>query len=136
MSPYQHAEAFCLMNYACDCGHREVIWNSRDGVTPFGLACPSCGNSTLFHVEFKRDDRQPQHKPYPGQRYFRDGTPDEAVAFIEQRIAQFAAQGYPVPDEIKESLLSDARNTTGEWQKGWPFVSRAPERPTLSGATP
>jgi len=31
---HRHAEAFKLMIYACSCGHRETIWNSRDGVTP------------------------------------------------------------------------------------------------------
>jgi len=40
---HRHVEAFCLMHYACDCGHHEVIWNSRDGVTPFTAPCPSCG---------------------------------------------------------------------------------------------
>ena len=36
---HNHAEAFKLMIYACenpDCLHQEKIWNSRDGVTPFG----------------------------------------------------------------------------------------------------
>lgn len=34
-NPYQHAEAFCLMQYASkDGSEREIVWNSRDGVTP------------------------------------------------------------------------------------------------------
>lgn len=51
---YRHAEAFCLMTYLCKgCGHREVIWNSRDGVTPFAATCPSCGGATLASVTAK-----------------------------------------------------------------------------------
>ena len=29
MSEYQHREAFCLMWYACECGHRERFWERR-----------------------------------------------------------------------------------------------------------
>ena len=37
---YKHAEAFCLMKYRCEkCGQAEVVWNSRDGVTPFIINC-------------------------------------------------------------------------------------------------
>ena len=32
---HNHKEAYMLMNYRCECGHHELIWNSRDGVTPF-----------------------------------------------------------------------------------------------------
>lgn len=40
-----HKEAYLLMNYRCECGHHELIWNSRDGVTPFTLSCPNCGQA-------------------------------------------------------------------------------------------
>lgn len=58
---YEHAEAFCLMWYGCKCGHRERIWNSRDGVTPFGMGCPSCGGS-MSHVDWQKDILAPQHQ--------------------------------------------------------------------------
>lgn len=79
-------EAFMLMWYACDCGHRERIWNSRDGVTPFALMCPSCAGEmgTLRHIAWQWDKYAPDHKPHPGQRFFRDGTPDEAQAIMQQ----------------------------------------------------
>jgi hypothetical protein len=130
----KHAEAFCLMHYACDCGHHEIIHNSRDGVTPFGLLCPSCGENSLRHVDWHRDERRPDYTPFPGQRYFRDGTPEEALAFIEQRIERFTKAGHAVPDEVVESLRADARNTAGEWQKGWPIVCRTPDRSALPKA--
>ena len=76
---YNHAEAFCLMNYACPCGHREVIWNSRDGVTAFGCGCPSCGKPTLTHTQFHRDHPAPGHKPHYGQRMWVAMTMERAL---------------------------------------------------------
>ena len=39
-SKYKHAEAYCLMKYKCEkCGKTEILWNSRDGVTPFMIKC-------------------------------------------------------------------------------------------------
>jgi hypothetical protein len=124
---YKHAEAFCLMWYACECGHRERIWNSRDGVTPFGLACPSCGKPSLRHVEWRSDERRPEHKPPPGQRFFCDGSADDAVRAIERRIAIFTERGQPIPSEVVEQLMRDAREQTGEWLPGWPVVRRQRE---------
>lgn len=44
MTEHNSAEAFHNMQYSCDeCGHSEMIWNSRDGVTPFLLSCSKCG---------------------------------------------------------------------------------------------
>lgn len=42
-SKYKHAEAYCLMKYKCEkCGKTEILWNSRDGVTPFMIKCEKC----------------------------------------------------------------------------------------------
>lgn len=124
MSKHQHKEAFCLMWYACKCGHAERLWNSRDGVTPFGgIPCPSCGGD-LRHEDWHLDTYAPDHKPHEGQRYFRDGTAEEAVAIIERRIARYADTGLPMPEEIAQRLLQAARTQTGEWQTGWPTLDR------------
>jgi hypothetical protein len=85
----KHAEAFYLMRYECGgrldlndraprnrspgCGHHEIMWNSRDGVTPFGTQCPSCGGD-LLHTAFGSDRYAPGHKPHIGQRVWRGGT--------------------------------------------------------------
>jgi hypothetical protein len=126
---YRHKEAFALMWYACPCGHRERIWNSRDGVTPFGgIACVSCGGNGigggLTHVEFHRDEYAPDHTLRVGQLYFRDGTAAEAVAIIERRLKAFADQGHIAPDHVAKQLLADAQNQTGEWNAGWPISER------------
>lgn len=122
---HQHGEAFMLMQYACkDCGHRETIWNSRDGVTPFGCSCPSCGK-TLLHTEWQRDVYAPNHKLNKGQGFWRDGTPDEAEAIMRRRIEQMRDK-YPCTPEKEAELIKMAREggDSGEFQKGWPMLSR------------
>lgn len=122
---HSHGEAFMLMTYACGCGHRETIWNSRDGVTPFCLGCPSCGQLSLQHINWKRDVYAPDHKPHRGQRFFRDGTPDEAEAIMRRRIASMKDR-YPLSPEDEERLIKESRDgTASEFQKGWPNVERA-----------
>lgn len=120
---YKHKEAFALMWYRCDeCGHRERIWNSRDGVTPFGISCPSCGGHDLLHADWHFDDREPDYEAHAFQRFFRDGTADEAVAIIMQRIAHYAEVGNPVPDDVQKHLLAEAREQKGDWDPGWPKI--------------
>jgi hypothetical protein len=72
------------MWYSCACGHRERIWNSRDGATPFCIPCPSCGASTLRHADFFRDEVLPVHTPHEGQRVFVDMARDQAEQIVER----------------------------------------------------
>ncbi len=119
-----HGEAFKLMIYACKCGHREVIWNSRDGVTPFGLNCPSCGGLSLNHVEWSRGVYAPKHTLHQDQRFWRDGTPDEAEAIMRRRIARMRDQ-YPLSPEDETKLIHESREgAEGDFRKGWPFLDR------------
>ena len=77
---YQHAEAFCLMTYRSDDGsEEEVIWNSRDGVTPFTVRLLSGKRAT--HVNWAADQASPGHKPGPGERYFA-GPPESPSLMI------------------------------------------------------
>jgi hypothetical protein len=129
----QHTEAFALMWYACECGHRERIWNSRDGVTPFGgILCSSCGGKGLqrrglTHVDWKLDEPAPEHKLTNGQRFFRDGTAADAIPIVERRLKLFAERGAAIPPEVAERLRKAAHEQMGEWQKGWPMVDRYEE---------
>lgn len=125
---HNHGEALCLMWYACTCGHQERIWNSRDGVTPFGASCPSCGNGNLTHVRWREDKYSPDHKLVRGQRFWRDGTPDEAEAIMRRRIEKMRDK-YPITDEDFKTLIADSRagidQRTGqpnEFRKGWPML--------------
>lgn len=65
-APFQHAEAFCVMTYQCEkCKRRELLWNSRDGVTPFLISCGkwegahgNCDGS-MAHADWQNDIRAP-----------------------------------------------------------------------------
>lgn len=115
---HNFGEAFMLMWYACDkCGHCERIWNSRDGITPFGSACPSCG-SVMNHVEWERDEYAPNHVLHQRQRFWRDGTPDEAEAIMRRRIAT-----YSCPPQTAAQLIAAVKSGTfDEFRAGWPML--------------
>ncbi len=93
-----HVEAFHLMWYACPCGHRERYWNSRDGVTPFGSECPSCGDWTLQHVWWNQDTYAPDHKPTVGQRVWITMTLERAETIARRRLQLMAG-------EVEQSML-------------------------------
>jgi hypothetical protein len=69
---YNHAEAFALMTYQAEDGEREVIWNSRDGVTPFVIMLRS--GKEARHVNWSADRRVLDYDPQPGERVFTDLT--------------------------------------------------------------
>lgn len=119
----EHKEAFCLMWYGCKCGHRERIWNSRDGVTPFGTTCPSC-RGIMDHVDWRADTLAPDHKLTIGQRFWRDGTPDEAEAIMRRRIEKAKGTRWEVPTEEIDALVASVcgKQDEGEFRKGWPTL--------------
>jgi hypothetical protein len=130
---FKHKEAFALMWYRCDgCGHTERFWNSRDGVTPFGgIRCPSCGlqglHGGLSHLAFHLDEYAPDHKPYPGQRFWRDGTADEARAILERRFASFKERGQEVPLDVRMKMFAEIGLPSSEFPPGWPMWERVPD---------
>ena len=72
MMSHTYAEAYRRMLYRCqnkECGHAEWLWNSRNGVTPFGIWCHRCEGDAL-HEEWERDQYLPDYSPFPGERYF------------------------------------------------------------------
>ena len=110
------------MWYRCgDCGHAERIWNSRDGVTPFMMSCPSCGQPKLQHGEWESDECLPDHTLRIGQRFWRDGTSDEAVAAMKRRI-EILKDEYPTTAEDQEELIEAARSGKDEFKPGWPYL--------------
>jgi len=127
---YKHKEAFALMWYACKCGHRERLWNSRDGVTPFGFGCPSCGGTLgeqgLLHVWWNLDRCVPDHVPHSGQRVWRDGTREDAEAILRDRQEAFTEAGHPIADEYMATMLADYGSETSEFHPGWPMLQVTP----------
>lgn len=70
---HQHKEAFALMKYRADDHHlEEVLWNSRDGVTPFVLSMKDGSPGT--HIDWRSDQYAPDHMPQVGDRIFIDLT--------------------------------------------------------------
>jgi len=75
---YAHVEAFCLMRYASDDRNtQELVWNSRDGVTPFVIQSKD-GTTELTHIDWKQDQCLPDYRPQSGDRIFVDMTPERA----------------------------------------------------------
>ena len=73
---YTHPEAFCLMRYQCkECFSEELIWNSRNGVTPFVIECGFCKregikSGAMQHIDWSGDKYLPDHFPKRGDRVF------------------------------------------------------------------
>lgn len=81
MSTYKHPEAYCRMSYANgDRSVTEVLWNSRDGVTPYGIGSAD-GTCELLHVDWNKDKRDIFFVPPVGSRVFIDLTMDAARAY-------------------------------------------------------
>jgi len=102
---YRHAEAFCHMIYRSD--DRTVqrsIWNSRDGVTPFGMLDPETGKD-LIHADWHLDRRDLRYQPKPGDWIWTDETRQQA----EVRARRDAAKIVTMPmgqDRTEEELFA------------------------------
>lgn len=99
---HAHKEAFCLMQYQDELGNVEVVWNSRDGVTPFIITTRQGRDAK--HVRWEEDRYAPDHKPVPGDRIFVTLTEkrarERATAMVERFwIAESMAARYVDRDE-------------------------------------
>jgi hypothetical protein len=128
-----HGEAFCLMLYRCrNCALIEVIWNSRDGVTPFGVPCrrEECNRtnmgSPMLHVEWHLDQVMPDFTPWPGMRIFRDGSVEEARDIMRRRLESAKGTEYELPPEKWDELIEHA--VIDSFQPGWPKIELVPWR--------
>lgn len=136
MTRHAHAEAFNLMIYRCDRGHEERIWNSRDGVTPFIIDCRYCENAEAVHHDWNRDQYLPTYHLTAGDRFFRDGTIEEARSILRNRFARHreqlvdifgmgitstALRGRTV-EEVIDDILAEHPS---EFRAGWPMIDTA-----------
>lgn len=84
----KHSEAFALMKYRADDGtEEEIIWNSRDGVTPFVITLRSGKAAT--HVDWTHDIYAPNYTPKLGERIFVDLTPQAAEVYAKRTAAKY-----------------------------------------------
>lgn len=113
-SKYSHTEAFCLMTYQYEsCKRIEIIWNSRDGVTPFIILCKFCGGEAT-HIKWEEDACIPDHIPQVGDRIFIDTPKKIAALFARMRLQAFENLEHPPPkagtperEKLEESIIED-----------------------------
>jgi hypothetical protein len=126
---HNHTEAFCLMTYETkDRSEREVLWNSRDGVTPFGIT--SRNGKDMYHVEWQNDFYAPNYKPQVGERIFVDYTPEMARPAAEKYVEEYwdldigggmTMKGHPAFDQMTKQQAVE--HFIQEWTKpGSPHV--------------
>lgn len=119
----KHVEAFCLMQYLDEVtADVEVLWNARDGVTPFTITSKA-GNSAT-HVRWEEDQFAPNHVPSIGDRVFVDLTEEHARALRIQYVEEYWDSGeyklcdrYSTKEEAVEELVA-----ADMLQKGRPCV--------------
>ncbi len=132
-------EAFCLMYYENkETGMGFSVWNSRNGVTPFNVF--EDGKEYQHqHWWWDRPVRLEWQKEgfvkqflKPGQRIFRDVTPEEAREFAIKRIAAFKGTEHEVEEgsEGYQQLLEDLTKSFGK--PGEPHMVKV----TIAGVMP
>lgn len=118
----QRRSIFCLMKYECrKCGHLEIIWNSRDGVTPFIILCRKCGGETN-HIDWSNDVYMPDYKPKEGERIFIDLLYERFLELQKRKIERYWNDTeYPMCEmfDNKEEAL---KQLTEDFRKGEPSI--------------
>jgi len=117
----QHPEAFCTMIYQCEkCGSCEILWNSRDGVTPFLLGCLAC-DGMMKHVLWNQDPRNPKYREemaYKGKgakaRMFVSATKENLDKYLASNCARQWKQGASAYYENLEEFVNQARKNYEE----------------------
>lgn len=120
----RHPEAFCLMEYHCQaCGNIEIVWNSRDGVTPFIIDCPKCDGEAQ-HDNWNKDKRSPFHNLQPGQRYFVDCSKEEFIEAKRQMVEEYweGKDGAPPMKEMFESKAQAVEELSKDFEPGQPTI--------------
>lgn len=89
---HQHAEAYALMRYASDDGTKAVlVWNSRDGVTPFVI---SIDGIQYTHTNWGGDTYAPDHDPHEGDWVFVDLTEGRARELAAVMVDRYLADDH------------------------------------------
>lgn len=118
MRRHQHAEAFLIMAYVSEDGRmQELIWNSRDGVTPFMVRSRD-GKTMLQHVRMADEVYDPHHVPKPGDRVFVTLTKERARDIAEHRVKDAPQLVEPWLDgRTLEEFTAELAESI--WHNGW-----------------
>jgi hypothetical protein len=119
----RQAEAYNLMYYEADTtGLGFLVYNPRDGVTPFGVVVDG---QHYRHQHFSLDRYLPNYTMPSGMRYFRDRTLGEAQQLAIKRLASFEGTEYAVLPEDYARVLE---SVTQEFLRT-PMLDRVPVAP-------
>jgi hypothetical protein len=118
------------MSYVSDDGtYGELIWNSRDGVTPFCVTSRD-GQHKMTHVDWGLDVRAPDFRPPPGFRYFVDMDEEMArEAAIESVDRYWDHPEYPLSERYPDQEA--AIQMFVQEYLGGVTVREAPARPPV-----
>lgn len=108
LTALRHVEGFKLMKYVSqDDGFVEWIWNSRDGVTPFGIGDARDGaEAMMHHADWGEDAMVPNFIPPVGSRVFMDHDEVSAAEAFERYKARFEQSGRPIPEDRHAGILA------------------------------
>lgn len=127
-----YTEAFHLMTYTADDGSEaELIWNSRDGVTPFVIRLRS--GKTASHTNWGQDRYKPDYIPPVGTRVFVDLTRERALEMAKKNLEYYKSNPelielyredncpWPTAEELADDYLQpgapDLIEVTEEWRR-------------------
>lgn len=102
LPPLQHGEAYCLMKYASKAGAIEWLWNSRDGVTPFGIG-PASDDNAMLHADWHEDSFAPNFVPPVGMRVFMSWS-DAPPSYKLDTAARWSKRIADAPADQREEL--------------------------------
>lgn len=113
---HDHAEAFCAMQYECEnCKSIEVIWNSRDGVTPLCITSGCCEGHISQHTRFEQDVYYPSFPFHLNIRrvfvnHTKESAKDAANKFFD-KVGEKMMEQFPHLKELgKEKLIESKCN--------------------------
>lgn len=99
-----------LMTYVGQRSRRpEVLWNSRDGITPFAITSAWEPREEMAHEQWSQDRRVPTYVPPIGSRIFVDLTLHRALEEAGRTIEQTVYAQLP-PARLAEAVDAMARN--------------------------
>lgn len=128
---FQHHEAFKLMKYANQHGVVEWLWNSRDGVTPFGIAVAGITEArmdderkTLRHVEWHSDVFMPFFVPPVGMRIFVSMSEERAGEIARRQVGKYwDAREFPMKERFATKEAAEKELVSAIYKNGHaPFV--------------
>jgi hypothetical protein len=129
-SEYRHPEAFCLMTYCEVTGEKdeinetcekEVLWNTRDGVTPFFIG-NKAETRSMKHIDWSGDVRKKDHIPQPGDRVFMDLSKEDYIAYTKLKVDKMWDEGEFKMSDHFESKEQAIESLSSSWQEGMPCV--------------